>query len=145
MTFSARWSMLTASAAMVGAITLAPSPAGAAAAYNDYFGVNTADGCGSVDFIDYGTWPNGSTNDDYAVVHDTCSDGHGVKAYAWLNGSYLGSKYNGNGLAGAPVYWDPFGNVLPDDEVGLKVCLVDGDADPTPFACYSASQVSVDG
>jgi hypothetical protein len=143
MAISKRWSMLAVSAVTVGAVTLTGSPA--YAGYDDSFGVNTADGCGGADFVDYGTWPNGSTNDDYVVVHDFCSDGHGVKAYAWLNGTYKGSKYNGNGLSGAPVYWDPLGNVGPNDEVGLKVCLVDGDSDPTPFACYSHTGMSSDG
>ncbi|GHH88499.1 hypothetical protein GCM10018793_68390 [Streptomyces sulfonofaciens] len=142
-----RWSVLSVTVTAVGALALAAGPA--AAAYNDSFGVNTwglpGNACGSVDFVDNGTWPSGSTNDDYVVVHDWCSDGHGVKAWAWKNGVLLGSKYNGNGLAGAPVYWDPVGNVLPDDTVGLKVCLVDGSADPTPSNCESAERMSVDG
>jgi hypothetical protein len=68
----------------------------------------TTDSCGAVDFVDYGPGaPGGGNNDDYAVVHDYCGDGHGVKAWAWLDGVLIGSQYNGNGLAGAPVIWDP--------------------------------------
>jgi hypothetical protein len=117
----------------------------ASAAIDDSFVTYTTDGCGAANFVDYGTWPDGSTNDDYAVVHDYCSDGHGVRAYAWLDGFYLGSKYNGNGHAGAPVYWDPFGNVLAGDVVGLQVCLVDGSGDTTPSKCVYAEHVSQDG
>jgi hypothetical protein len=99
-----------------------------------------------VEFVDYGPGaPGGGDNDDYTVIHDYCADGHGVKAYAWINGTFLGSRYNGNGLAGDPVIWDPFGNVAPGNAIGLKVCLVDGNDDPTPFDCTSTTHTSVDG
>ncbi|MGW5742009.1 hypothetical protein [Amycolatopsis sp. NPDC003861] len=83
--------------------------------------------------------PGGGNNDDYAVVHDYCGDGHGV---------LIGSKDNGNGLAKEPVVWDPFrayGNVYAGDAVGLKVCLVDGNGDTTPAKCASKTHTSVDG
>lgn len=74
------------------------------------------------------------------MIHDLCGDGHGVEAYAWLDGSYYGGKYNGNGLAGAPVSWDPFVFVSGQYNVGLKVCLVDGASDPTASSCGSATR-----
>ncbi|MCE6996271.1 hypothetical protein LZG04_15915 [Saccharothrix sp. S26] len=84
----------------------AASPA--SAAHDDGFEVWTLDGCGSVEFVDYGEGaPGGGSNDDYAIVHDYCSEGHGVLASTWVDIYALGSKYNGNGLAGAPVIWDP--------------------------------------
>ena len=136
---------LAAAAACAALSTGILAAAPASASIDDGFSVSTTDGCGATNFVDYGTWPNGSTNDDYAVVHDYCGDGHGVRAYAWLNGFYLGSKYNGNGLAGAPVYWDPFGNVLAGDTVALEVCLVDGSGDTTPSKCVIAAHTSQDG
>jgi hypothetical protein len=78
---------------------------------------------------------HGTDGDDYIVIHDLCGDGHGVKAYAWIDGAYFGSMYNGNGLAGAPVIWDPFIDVVGGENVGLKVCLVDGNSDPTASSC----------
>ena len=133
--------------AVSGTVTLAASPAFAsAAAYNDSFTSRTTNGgCGSVEFVDYGTWPSGAAHDDYAVVHDLCSDGRGVKAYAWYNGSYVGSSFNGNGLAGVPVYWDPFPNIVAGDVVALKVCLSNGPNDPNPYSCGSVTATSVDG
>ena len=139
--------MMLAPALTLGAVVMAAAPA--AATVDDGFTVYTTDGCGAVDFVDYGPGaPGGGNNDDYAVVHDYCGDGHGVKAWAWINGVYLGGKYNGSGLAGAPVVWDPFkayGNVIAGDRVGLKVCLVDGDGDTTPSRCVSFTHTSVDG
>ncbi|HEX3474794.1 MAG TPA: hypothetical protein VHT91_07115 [Kofleriaceae bacterium] len=120
-----------------------------ATAIDDSFSVPTLDGCGQVDFVDYGAGaPGGGNNDDYVVIHDLCPDHHGVKAWAWLNGTLLGSKYNGNGLAGDPVIWDPFSgvfNVLKGDSIGLKVCLVDGTDDLNPSSCGSRTVVSSDG
>lgn len=119
------------------------------AAFDDSFTVSTTNGCGSVEFVDFGPGAaGGGDNDDYVVIHDLCSDGHGVKAWAWLNGTLLGSQYNGNGLAGAPVIWDPFksvGNVGAGDAIGLEVCLVDGNSDPTPSGCGSLTRTSRDG
>ncbi|MBE8518894.1 hypothetical protein ILP97_15450 [Amycolatopsis sp. H6(2020)] len=139
--------MLVAPVLALGSAVLAATPA--SAAYDDSFTVSTTDGCGAVDFVDYGAGaPGGGNNDDYAVVHDYCGDGHGVKAWAWLDGVLIGSKYNGNGLAGDPVVWDPFaayGNVIAGDSVGLKVCLVDGNGDTTPARCASKTRTSVDG
>ncbi|MFC9914592.1 hypothetical protein [Streptomyces sp. NPDC127197] len=57
-------------------------------------------------------------------------------AYAWRDGTYLGSKYLGDNYK---TLWDPFGN-LPDwTYVGLKVCMVDGPSGANPTACDSAS------
>jgi hypothetical protein len=139
--------MVIVPALALGSAFLAAGPA--AAAYDDGFTVYTTDRCGAVDFVDHGAGaPGGGDNDDYAVVHDYCGDGHGVKAWAWLDGTLIGSKYDGGGLAGDPVVWDPFkdyGNVLAGDAVGLKVCLVDGTGDPTPAKCASDTHTSVDG
>ena len=80
------------------------------------------------------------------VIHDYCADGHGVMVWAsWDNIGYWFHQYNGNGLAGAPVVWDPFGNVKAGQTVELEVCLVDGPADPTPSRCGEASHRSADG
>lgn len=122
----------------------------AQAAYNDSFTVFTLTYmCGSVEFVDYGSGGDGGgSNDDYTVVHDLCGDGFGVKAYAWKNGRYLGSRYNGNGYAGPAVIWDPFravGNIGGGDRIGLKVCLVHGSNDPGPFGCDSRTVISRDG
>jgi hypothetical protein len=116
-----------------------------AAAVDDSFTVWTTDACGSADFIDYGEGaPGGGSNDDYIEVWDTCGDTHGVRAYAWLDGTYLGSRYNGNG-AWEYVVWDPFGNVTAGQSVGLKICLVDGANDTTPSKCDEMTSTSVDG
>jgi hypothetical protein len=118
-----------------------------AAGVDDSFGANTSDVCGLATFIDYGPGnPGGGNNDDYIFIQDICEDHHGVKAYAWRNGEYLGSKYLGKGQ-GSYVRWDPFpaGNVRPKDCVGLTVCLVDGSGDPTPFFCGSRTRCSQDG
>src|SRR5690606_842884 len=88
----------------------------ASAAYNDSFEAWAVacndiyrDPAGVVRFIDYGPGkPGGGNNDDYIEIADQCKDGHGVRGYVWLNGVYLGSKYNGNGVD-TRVIWDPFG------------------------------------
>lgn len=117
-----------------------------AASVDDGFSVSTTNGCGRIDFVDFGEGaPGGGSNDDYTVIHDLCGDGSGVKAWAWLNGTLLGSRYNGNGLAGDAVIWDPFGNVHPGDSIGLKVCLSDGPDDPNPRDCGSRTKTSSDG
>lgn len=104
------------------------------------------DPAGVVVFVDYGPGkPGGGNNDDYVEIIDKCKDGHGVRGYVWLNGVYLGSKYNGNG-AGTTVIWDPFGNLPAGSRVGLRVCLVDGPNDTTPFGCSNLiSRTLVDG
>jgi len=102
-------------------------------------------GSGIASFIDNGRGVPGNdkSNDDYIEVLDACVDHHGVRAWAWLNGRLLpGSKYNGKGYR-KTVYWDPFpsGNVKNGDNVGIKVCLVDGSGDnnhgrcPKPCGC----------
>lgn len=125
------------SAAAAVAVAVSASPA--LASTNDSFSIKTSNGCGTLNFVDYGPGaPGGGNNDDYMVIHDYCSDGHGVRAWAFVKpaGSTqyqsLGSKYNGNGLAGAPVYWDPFkafdpiNNLIGGDTLAVRVCLVNG-------------------
>jgi hypothetical protein len=133
--------IVVAVAALVG-VTGTP-----AYAYDDSFLVRTAlpSGCpgstghlspaGYVYFVDYGEGDlsDPAKNDDYVLIRDTCADNDGVRAYAWHNGDYVGSKYNGNGTDEF-VVWDPFGNVLPDDYVGLKICSVNGSGG-TPYDC----------
>jgi hypothetical protein len=71
-----------------------------------------------------------------------------VRAYVWLNDIFIGSQYNGNGAAGAAVVFDPFkdwGNVIANDKVSLRVCLVDGANDTTGSKCETATHYSVDG
>jgi hypothetical protein len=129
---------LAAAAAVASIVTLSAHPADAA--INDDFRASTSNGCGRVNFVDNGPGVpgNGESNDDYLVVHDYCGDHHGVRAWAWVKPrgfsdyTSLGSRYNGNGEAGAPVYWDPFKDLDPNhgllggDTVAIQVCLVDG-------------------
>jgi hypothetical protein len=137
---------LAATAATATMVTLTANPA--EAKLNDNFKASTSNGCGVLNFRDYGPGVpgNGKANDDYLVIHDYCGDDHGVRAWAYVKtrgtGNYvsLGSRYNGKGLAGAPVYWDPFksigtGNLHGGDTVAIRVCLVDGKGDSTPFKC----------
>ncbi|MFJ3762106.1 hypothetical protein [Streptomyces sp. NPDC090080] len=138
--------VLTAATAGACAVILATGPAMA-----DGFEAHTIDNspCGGVggviDFVDYGPGaPGGGNNDDYTVIHDLCNDGHGVEGYAWLDGAYLGKHYDGNGYAGDPEVWDPFGNFKGKHLVGIKVCLVDGASDTSPSYCGS-SQQQIDG
>lgn len=136
---------LITSAAAIGSLLMVATPA--SAAWDDSFVVSTDDLCGRADFVDYGEGaPGGGNNDDYIVIHDYCSsDRLGVMAYAWRNGSYLGKRFNGNGAAGAPVVWDPFGSVNAGEDVGLKVCLVNGAGDNTPTNCDEYTHEMVDG
>ena len=99
----ARWRALVMAAALLSMTVLVTTSAGAAE--NDDFAAVTTDGCGVAQFKDYGPGPpGGGNNDDYVVIHDYCADGHGVIAYlSWDNIGYWFNKYNGNGLAGAPV------------------------------------------
>jgi hypothetical protein len=129
----------------------------AAFAANDDFSAATTDGCGVANFIDYGPGAaGGGNNDDYVVIHDYCSDGHGVRAYVWIQGEYWGDQYNGNGLAGSAVVWDPFrlwggsANLTAGTDVRIEVCLVDGSNDgvndPSQGSkCRSASHQMIDG
>ena len=118
---------------------------------DDSFEVPTTDGCGRADYVDFGPGDpsNPANNDDYIVIHDLCSDGHGVIAFATILRAGvtldLGSKYNGNGFAGAPVIWDPFpsGNVAPGDAIELTACLID--AHGKPFRCQTFAGFSTDG
>ena len=138
--------VLLVSVATAAMLALA-SPA--SASVEGAFSVYTSDACAVADFVDYGPGaPGGGNNDDYALVGDICEDSHGVRAWAWLNGIYLGSVYDGNGSYASDTIWDPFkpvGNVGPGDEVTLEVCLVDGSGDTTGSRCGIASRVSVDG
>jgi hypothetical protein len=139
---------------MATMLTAAGLAAPAAAAINDNFAVSAGSGCGVVNFIDYGPGaPGGGNNDDYLVIHDYCADGYSGVVAAFLDrpGSddnpYLGSRRNNNGLAGAPVIWDPFkavGNVNANDRIRLEVCLWDGQ-DPYPITCDTGERVSADG
>ncbi|MCP3766446.1 hypothetical protein [Streptomyces sp. MAR25Y5] len=129
----------------IAAAAMLFSTQAAVAATDDSFEVSTTDGqCGVVNFIDYGPGhEGGGNNDDYLVIHDYCSDGKGVRAYAMHNGKDLGSKTNTNGLAGKAVVWDPFGNVQARDRVGVAVCLVNSSG--ALSQCVSVSRESVDG
>ncbi|MBP0458333.1 hypothetical protein [Streptomyces montanisoli] len=130
--------------AVAAAVMLAGTQS-ASASVDDSFAVATTGGkCGQVNFVDYGPGaPGGGNNDDYAVIHDYCSDGKGVRAYAWVDGKYLGAKNNTSGLKGNPVVWDPFGNVKSGSSVGLKVCLFN--TSNTLSNCASYTKTRVDG
>ncbi|HEX8630304.1 MAG TPA: hypothetical protein VF755_19265 [Catenuloplanes sp.] len=143
-----RRAVLASAASVSAAVLLTPSAAFAA---DDSFTVKTTDGCGTANFVDYGPGAaGGGNNDDYVVINDFCADGHGVQARVWMNGLYWGSGYNGNGLSGAAVIWDPFrtwgpNNVNAGDGIQLQVCLVDGPNDATGSKCRQIDRVSVDG
>ncbi|NEY33624.1 hypothetical protein GTU99_15700 [Streptomyces sp. PRKS01-65] len=152
MTFRTRAARMAVTTSALAAATMLFGTQAAVAATNDSFAVGTTNGgCGTVNFVDYGEGaPGGGNNDDYLVIHDYCSDGRGVRAYAWLTFGgethYLGARNNTNGLAGDAVVWDPFadwGNVEAGDLVGLKVCLFD--SNNTLSRCAEKSQLSVDG
>jgi hypothetical protein len=124
------------------------------AAINDDFSLSTTDGCGRVDFVDFGPGePGGGDNDDYLVIHDLCGDHHGVLVSADLvtgDGVLFdfGDKYNGNGLAGDAIIWDPWhsiGNVVKDDVIELDICLSDGPTDPILPTCAAKHKTSKDG
>jgi hypothetical protein len=136
-----RTAMVAAAAAM-SAVLLMPT---AAHAVNDSFWVYTSDGCGALEFVDNGTYSDGSTNDDFFKVHDYCTDGHGVLGIVVLNDESRATKYNGLGYAGPPVYWDPFGNILTNERVYMEVCLVDGGSDQTGDKCRWNEHIMVDG
>jgi hypothetical protein len=132
-------------AAAIGGAVVNAGPA--SASVDDSFAIYTTDAktCGTLVFVDYGEGASGGgNNDDYIQFYDNCSDGHGVKAWAWHNGTYLGGMYNGGGT-GSNKIWDPFGNVAAKDTIKVKICLVDGDADPTPSSCSEATVQSYDG
>jgi hypothetical protein len=92
-------------------------------------------GSGIISFIDYGKGaPGGGNNDDYIELVDSCIDHHGVKGWAWRNGRLVGEKYNGKGYR-QRVIWDPFGDLQHGEVIGIKVCLVDGNNDPSAWPC----------
>jgi hypothetical protein len=144
--------MLAVATMTLGTVLLTAGPA---AAYNDTFSVTTFGCNGDPDrsaadawFRDYGPGaPGGGNNDDYIEAYDNCADGHGVRVYAWLDGTFLGSGYWGGGANGGFAVFDPFpkGNVKGGQVVGLKVCLVDGRDDTTPFNCASYEELVSDG
>lgn len=137
---------LVAFAVAAGATTIPAHPA--FAAVNDSFWAYTTDRCGAIEFVDSGTYSNGTTNDDFFKVHDYCTDGHGVIAQAdfiYLSGGSMDyTKYNGTGYNAPPVYWDP-SNVKGGDEIFVTVCLVDGGSDTTWDKCGTHDHTSVDG
>jgi hypothetical protein len=145
---AAKLSMVTVAA--LSAVFATASPAVAA---DDTFWAIAGSSCpsavnvsweGFAQFQDYGPGaPGGGNNDDYIIVVDDCPNGAGIKAWAWLDGVLLGSKYNGNG-AGTTVVWDPFGNVTAGQSVGLKVCSVNGNSG-TPYHCASVTRKIIDG
>lgn len=113
---------------------------------NDNFSVRTTDAKGGGDslFVDYGRFtPHGGKNDDFVQILDLEKDGYGVRAYAWVNGNYKGSKYNSRGY-GAYLNWDPVGNVKPGQRVKIKVCLAAWSGAPNQY-CDSKTRTITDG
>jgi hypothetical protein len=140
---------------VLGAMVFVHAPA-AGAAIDDSFQVESASSkCGAGGFAyynDYGPGlKGGGNNDDYIEIGDSCDNGHGVKAWAWLNGYCLegcNGQYHGYGAGNGIIIWDPFkayGNVIRNDVVKLKICNVDGNNDPTPTGCDSQEILSDDG
>ncbi|MFD7919844.1 hypothetical protein ACFV3R_11535 [Streptomyces sp. NPDC059740] len=141
MTFRAMATHAAFATSAIAVATMLIGAQAASAATDDSFTVKTNGGCGSVEFVDYGPGAaGGGNNDDYAVIHDYCSDGKGVRAYAWIGSKYLGARNNTNGLNGSAVVWDPFGNVTNGQNVGLKVCLFN--SDNVLSSCASANKTS---
>ncbi|MFE9694714.1 hypothetical protein [Micromonospora sp. NPDC005806] len=120
-------------------------PSSPAFAANDSFWAYTTDHCGAIEFVDSGTYSDGSTNDDFFKIHDYCTDGHGVRATVVFDYESTYTKYNGLGYAGPPVYWDPWTNVLTGENISMEVCLVDGASDTTGAKCGWADHTSIDG
>jgi hypothetical protein len=102
--------------------------------------VTTTDGCGRIEFVNFS--PGAPIpNPNYLVVHNLCGDAHGIRAWAWLNGAPLGTKFIG--LANTPTIWAPFppGSLPPGSAIGLKICLSDG---PDASRCGSLTRASLD-
>ncbi|HEX6684513.1 MAG TPA: hypothetical protein VF062_17045 [Candidatus Limnocylindrales bacterium] len=145
--------LLLVATAISGMVTATASPA--SAAYNDDFTVPTLTpgNCGSSPagyayFIDWGEGglADPAWNDDYIVLRDTCRDGDGIIAFAFLNSEFLGERYNGKGFDGF-VVWDPFaavGNVDANQNVSIRVCSVNGQYGE-PYDCNRIWYVSRDG
>ncbi|MEJ3747841.1 hypothetical protein WEI85_31685 [Actinomycetes bacterium KLBMP 9797] len=134
-------------AAVVAVVVASASPATAATDDSRIVRTDPPGYCGAISFVDYGDgWPGGGNNDDYVEVWDLCPDHDGVKAWVWLDGTLLHEYYNPHGVD-TRVLGDPFpnGDVKKGDYVGLKVCIVDGENDPTPSACNHLSFTSQDG
>jgi hypothetical protein len=144
--------VLTPAAVALTAILGVASPA--AAAVDDSFDAYTYPlddvTSGVVHFVDYGPGaPGGGDNDDYLVLEDLAPDGHGVQVWAWLQGKYLGTKYNGNG-AGSEVIYDPYSifpnNVAAGEVISVKICAVDGPGNIIDeYTCGTGRRVSADG
>ncbi|WP_027344585.1 hypothetical protein [Hamadaea tsunoensis] len=144
---------LTLAVAVAGLVAATGTPA--LASYDDSFATHTvtpsdcsdkSDPAGYIYFVDYGEGDlsNPAKNDDYITLRDTCANGNGVRGYAFLNGTSLGSVYNGKGN-GSFVVWDPFGNVKAGDKVGIAICSVNGSGG-SPYDCSSVFVfASVDG
>jgi hypothetical protein len=118
--------------------TLTPSPASANSFELKLYDHPTGQ-CGilgSIEFVDNGPGrEGGGNNDDYFWIHDYSSCDHdGIKAWMWLDGRLIDSRYNGNGESGAPVFWDPKQVPPGRHYVGVKVCRVDGN-DGYPYPC----------
>jgi hypothetical protein len=117
----------------------------AAAAASDTKAIATTSNCpeddylpyeGFVQFQDYGEGAEGGgNNDDYLIVGDSCPNGDGVKAWAWVDGVAKGSMYNGNGAYTNKI-WDPLGNLPDGASLGMKICSVSGN-NGTPYHCNS--------
>jgi hypothetical protein len=138
------------SVALSTAMILPASPA--LASVDDGFGTHTTDFCalapdvhgGYIEFVDYGPGAAGdpANNDDYLVVADECRGGWGVTGYAWLNGRFLGSHHDGRGYATQDA-WDPFGNVVKGDVIGVKICLQNTGG--SAINCLETQHTSADG
>ncbi|MBB5867993.1 hypothetical protein F4553_001372 [Allocatelliglobosispora scoriae] len=116
-----QWRLPTILTAATAALALLGSPA--MAAHDDSFSASTPGGCGVADFVDYGTWGDGSKKDDFIVLHDYCSDSKGIFVMAWLNGNQVGGLQNSNGYAGKPTMYKPWDDVKAGDRIAMQVCL----------------------
>jgi hypothetical protein len=140
--------LATVSLAATAVVTLVTPGAGVAAPANDDFALATAGPCPQDDFLPYEGFvqfedngpgaEGGGDNDDYLIVGDSCPNGDGVKAWAWVDGVLKGDKYNGKG-AYKNVIWDPLGNLKNGQSLGVKICSVNGNSG-TPYHCQSVTR-----
>jgi hypothetical protein len=139
------WPGALAASIVIGSAALlaSASPASASvvrAAAADSFTTYTTDNCGAIQYVDDG---------DYFVLHDYCSDSHGVRAQVTITFEgyveYYDSRYDPNGLAGDAFYWYTGYDVVVEDKICVTVGLVDGASDTSFSKPRSACHTSSDG
>jgi hypothetical protein len=120
--------MLAASSAMVFMTS------GPALAVDDSMNIASLyDGCARTDFIDYGTYANGASRDDFFTIRDLCADGYSAFAIVKVNGQTKAEVRNSDG-AGSKVYFDILDNLVGGQNLEIYACLKNG-ANGNAFYC----------